>query len=83
MNIHYSIAAVLMGLYLSYGVWLGRMYQGIWCRLEQDDRTSLNLMLLVIACMFWPVVMPFCYLELLSNRMPNQACNLSREIPAE
>ena len=67
MNLYPVMFASLLGLYVSYAVRLGSAFRMTWQKMEPEERNALNLAILAVTCIFWPVLTPLCYLELLSR----------------
>lgn len=61
------MTTVLVGLYVGYGLRLFKLFQYVWLGMDPKDRDFWNLSILSVTCIFWPISIPLCYLELVSR----------------
>lgn len=67
MNLYHLTIAVLASLYISYGLRLFNIFQYVWLGMDPEDKDIWNLFILSVTCIFWPISIPLCYLELISR----------------
>lgn len=61
------VLSLLLGLYVVYAIRLVSAFRGVWCRISNVDKTSLNLLAMGLVAVFWPCLLCPCYLELLAS----------------